>query len=242
MTTMADLVRCECPCGTIWYQGMQEPKATECNECFRKKRTTMTTGQVNNEFDQTAPASDEETNGHAAVETVAAPPKRQRKAKADPVSEPMEPVLDSTDVLDGIEEQIARLDAEEKAAHERLQRIRDLRARLSGTIVEFVDNSANYSWAVPTVKIAAPGPLTKGTKVKKASSPKRHRRSAAEIQECVEKVVALVKKSKEGLGAQKIREELGLEAKEMPKILKTALAGKLLKSKGQKRATKYFSK
>jgi hypothetical protein len=42
--------------------------------------------------------------------------------------------------------------------------------------------------------------------------------------------------------AEQIRSTLGLQAKEMPRILKEGLSTKKLTSKGQKRATTYFVK
>jgi hypothetical protein len=67
------------------------------------------------------------------------------------------------------------------------------------------------------------------------------RRSAEDIAKTAGQVVSLVKKHKEGLRAEQIRSELGLQPKEMPRILKEGLAKKVLKSKGQKRATTYFA-
>jgi hypothetical protein len=68
------------------------------------------------------------------------------------------------------------------------------------------------------------------------------RRSADEIQAALDKVVALLKKQKEGLRAEEIRTNLGLQAKEMPRILKEGLSAKKLTCKGQKRATTYFAR
>lgn len=65
------------------------------------------------------------------------------------------------------------------------------------------------------------------------------RRSAEDIAEALESVVALVKKHKAGLRAEQIREELRMQSKEMPRVLKEGLAKKKLKAKGQKRATTY---
>ncbi len=73
------------------------------------------------------------------------------------------------------------------------------------------------------------------------SNGRLHRRSPEEIAAAVNQVVALVKKHKEGLRAEQIRSELGLQAKEMPRILKDGVGKKALKSKGQKRATTYFA-
>ena len=66
------------------------------------------------------------------------------------------------------------------------------------------------------------------------------RRSAEDIGAALTQVVALVKKHKDGMRAEQIRSELGLQAKEMPRILKEGLGKKSLKAKGQKRATTYF--
>jgi hypothetical protein len=67
------------------------------------------------------------------------------------------------------------------------------------------------------------------------------RRSADDIAKALDRVVALVKKNKDGLRAEQIRQQLGMQAKEMPRILKEALSKRQLKSRGQKRATTYFS-
>jgi hypothetical protein len=82
-----------------------------------------------------------------------------------------------------------------------------------------------------------------GTGAKKPSqgSGRLPRRSAQDIAKVASQIVSLVKKHKGGLRAEQIRSELGLQPKEMPRILKEGLANKLLKSKGQKRATTYFA-
>jgi hypothetical protein len=67
------------------------------------------------------------------------------------------------------------------------------------------------------------------------------RRSAEDIAKTLDRVVALVKRSKQGLRAEQIRAELHMQAKEMPRVLKEGISKKMLKSKGQKRATTYFA-
>jgi hypothetical protein len=52
----------------------------------------------------------------------------------------------------------------------------------------------------------------------------------------------LVKTHKDGMRSEDIRAKLGLESKEMPRVLKEGLAKKKLSAKGQKRATTYFAK
>ena len=56
------------------------------------------------------------------------------------------------------------------------------------------------------------------------------------------KIVLLVKTHKDGMRAEAIRAKLGMQAKEMPRILKEGISAKKLSSKGQKRATTYFAK
>ena len=68
------------------------------------------------------------------------------------------------------------------------------------------------------------------------------RRSGEEIAKSLEKIVLLVKTHKNGMRAEEIRSKLGMEPKEMPRILKEGIAKKKLTTKGQKRATTYFVK
>lgn len=68
------------------------------------------------------------------------------------------------------------------------------------------------------------------------------RRSSEEIAQTLNKVVLLVKTHKNGLRAEQIRSRLGMQPKEMPRILKEGVAKKKLTSKGQKRATTYFAR
>lgn len=84
------------------------------------------------------------------------------------------------------------------------------------------------------------GILATTAKPKAKSSGRLSRRSPEDIASTLTRIVALVKRHKEGLRAEQIRAELGMEAKEMPRVLKEGLAKKALKSKGHKRATTYF--
>ena len=74
------------------------------------------------------------------------------------------------------------------------------------------------------------------------SSGRLPRRSADEIAAMLSKIVLLVKTHKGGLRAEEIRSQLGMQSKEMPRILKEGISTKKLASKGQKRATTYFVK
>jgi hypothetical protein len=93
-------------------------------------------------------------------------------------------------------------------------------------------------------QLAFPEAVTKSPASKAPSrKPGRlPRRSADEIQASLGKIVSLLQKHKDGLRAEEIRSNLGMQAKEMPRILKEGLASKVLRSKGQKRATTYFAK
>jgi hypothetical protein len=73
------------------------------------------------------------------------------------------------------------------------------------------------------------------------SSRRLGRRSAADISRALDGVVSLLKKKKAGLRAEQIRTELGMQAKEMPRVLSDGLSHKKLRKKGQKRATTYFA-
>ncbi|HLK37212.1 MAG TPA: hypothetical protein VKU41_10710 [Polyangiaceae bacterium] len=74
-----------------------------------------------------------------------------------------------------------------------------------------------------------------------SGSGRLKRRSAEDVAKVLDKVVSLVKKNKTGLRAEQIREQLSMRPNEMPRILGEGLAKKMLKKKGQKRATTYFA-
>jgi|SRR5580692_11417092 hypothetical protein len=75
-----------------------------------------------------------------------------------------------------------------------------------------------------------------------AASGRLHRRSADEIAAELDRIVGLLAKHRDGLRAEQIRAELGLHAKELPRVLKQGLTSKKLRAKGQKRATTYFAR
>jgi len=96
-----------------------------------------------------------------------------------------------------------------------------------------------------SAQLAFPETITKGPAAPAARPGRKPgrlpRRSADEIQASLSKIVTLLQKHKDGLRAEEIRANLGMQAKEMPRVLKEGLASKLLRSKGQKRATTYFA-
>jgi hypothetical protein len=75
-----------------------------------------------------------------------------------------------------------------------------------------------------------------------APSGRLARRSPEQIAKAVEQVVALVKKSQTGLRAEEIKKALGLDVREVPRILKTGVKTRKLSSKGRKRATVYTTR
>lgn len=81
---------------------------------------------------------------------------------------------------------------------------------------------------------------TSGVARRPRASGRLPRRSSDDIAKQLERVVALVKSQKSGLRAEQIRDRLGMQSKELPRILKEGLSKRTLKSKGQKRATTYF--
>jgi hypothetical protein len=86
---------------------------------------------------------------------------------------------------------------------------------------------------------AAPTPEPSDKPARVSRSGRLKRRSPEEIAKALDQVVALLKKEKTGLRAEQIREQLAMQSKEMPRVLKEGLSTKKLKSKGQKRATTY---
>jgi uncharacterized Zn finger protein len=70
---------------------------------------------------------------------------------------------------------------------------------------------------------------------------RRARRSASEIAETVDEIVALLKRHPNGLRAEQIRDALGLPSAALPRPIAEGLSRKRLLKKGQKRATTYFA-
>lgn len=194
----------------------------------------MTTMQVRDDLDQTPPPDATEVNGHTDVEAVAAAPGRARKPKAESV-----PPAAGISVLEQLRELQERMESMKGSA------IAELRTRRSELLSNLGDIDAQLEALGVTNQLTSP-PAARLRKVAaakpRAASSKRHRRTESEIRACVDSVVTLIKKNKDGLRAEQIRGQLGLEAKDMPKVLKTALASKQLKTKGRKRATTYFAK
>lgn len=80
-----------------------------------------------------------------------------------------------------------------------------------------------------------------GAAPRRAAGGKRRRRSRSDILAALDDIVRVVSASAKGLRAEQIREKLGLESKEMPRVLKEGLRARRLTKKGAKRATTYFT-
>lgn len=93
--------------------------------------------------------------------------------------------------------------------------------------------------APSVASVAAGRPSNPKAKGKRGRLP---RRSAEEISKLLGKIVLLVKTHKDGMRAEEIRSKLGMQSKEMPRILREGIATKKLASKGRKRATTYFAR
>jgi hypothetical protein len=90
----------------------------------------------------------------------------------------------------------------------------------------------------PVAPRAAPHPPSVDRAPAKKPSGPLKRRTPAEIIADLERVVAVVRKST-GLRSEQIQKALGLDKREMPRILAMGVAGKRLLRKGQRRSTMY---
>lgn len=126
--------------------------------------------------------------------------------------------------------------------------IRSESAKLIGSILDVFRESlhahvdAMFEDGDPVAAVSERRESPKAAKVaKKASSSGRlARRTPEQIAELIGKVVEVVAASPDGLRSEGIRGSLKLEAKEMPRILREAIAAKALRIvSGQKRATTY---
>ncbi|MDP9149716.1 MAG: hypothetical protein M3O36_07230 [Myxococcota bacterium] len=125
-----------------------------------------------------------------------------------------------------------------------------LRSQLDLLVASFADAVLDILRATPLDELVEGSAATRGrAPADPASAPaanprstgRLHRRSAEEIAAALSQIVALLNTHKGGLRAEDIRMSLGMQAKELPRILKQGLAENQLRSTGQKRATTYFA-
>jgi hypothetical protein len=79
------------------------------------------------------------------------------------------------------------------------------------------------------------------TPSRRQSSRRLKRRSQRDIEKALGDIVSLVGNRPRGMRAEQIRVELGMQAKEMPRILGEGIATRRLRKRGQKRATTYYA-
>jgi hypothetical protein len=90
-------------------------------------------------------------------------------------------------------------------------------------------------------KNAFAAPTHHASSSSRGGSKRLARRSSADLEKMVERIVSLVKSSKKGINAEGIRTALKVPRKVLPRPMAMALASKKIKKKGHKRATMYFS-
>lgn len=119
-------------------------------------------------------------------------------------------------------------------------RINDLlRGRLSRFSLDALVNIAAALGQRVHVELDAAGRVRQG---RERAARRQRPRPAEEISTLLGKIVFLVKTHKDGMRAEEIRSKLGMQSKEMPRILKEGIATKKLTSKGNKGATTYFAR
>jgi hypothetical protein len=114
-----------------------------------------------------------------------------------------------------------------------------LHAIRGASLEELLDESGGSARRGPGRPPKANGIPATSVAPRARKSGRLKRRSIEDITKALDQVVALVKKSKNGLRAEQIRASLKMQSKEMPRVLKEGLDKKKLKSKGQKRSTTY---
>jgi hypothetical protein len=121
-----------------------------------------------------------------------------------------------------------------------------LRQRLNELASSFASNVLQAIRSASLDDVLAESGGRRGTPraVAKGAGPRRSerlpRRSSEDIERMIDRIVGLLRKHPEGMRAEDIRQHLGIEAKELPRPLKQAVASGRLGKSGHKRATTYF--
>lgn len=121
----------------------------------------------------------------------------------------------------------------------------DLRSQLESLASSFAEGvlAAIRSASLDDLQAEAGGKRAGGSVGSGRKSGRLARRSLEDIARTLDRVVAAVKASKgKGLRAEEIRGRLGLDVREVPRVLKEGLKTRKLRTKGRKRATTYYSR
>lgn len=92
------------------------------------------------------------------------------------------------------------------------------------------------------VQAAVPAEAPVARKAAAAAPARQPRRSPDQIRDHVDEVVKLLKKSGDGMRSEQLQRALGLQPKEMPRILGQAITDRLVRKTGEKRATTYTAR
>jgi hypothetical protein len=145
--------------------------------------------------------------------------------------------INATSKVENQQADAGRLSPTSSALDERIELAQSfadgvLAAIRTASLEDLLAESGNRRRARAEGRGGRPDPLRKGGRL--------HRRTQEQIDAVLAKVIAAVKATRgKGLRAEEIREMLGLDVREVPRVLKEGLRTKKLKSKGQKRATVY---
>jgi hypothetical protein len=121
--------------------------------------------------------------------------------------------------------------------------VNDLRHLLSNVPLHDLISNEEIETVVPATLSRASKPRASTgakRKVKTGKSGRLARRTPEQLREAAGEVAGLLKSNKDGLRSEEIREALGMDVREVPRVLKQAMEEGLIKILGGlKRATRY---
>lgn len=113
----------------------------------------------------------------------------------------------------------------------------------SSSLEDILGHDVGPTRAAKAPKVTRAPKAARTAKAEPTKAPRRRgrlgRRSVDQIQTQLTSVVALLKKSPDGLRSEAIRDALKLDRREVPRVLAEGLKGKALRKSGAKRATVY---
>jgi hypothetical protein len=116
----------------------------------------------------------------------------------------------------------------------------DPNRQVQNVIDEFVDKLTQIARETAAqLVLGSLGPIKNGTK-RAASNGRGAKRSAESLEAMQTKVLGFIK-SHPGLRIEEINHELGTTTKDLALPMRKLIAGKAIKTEGQRRATKYFA-